>query len=144
MIYVDTSCLLPLFLREPSSERLLDWLELSPDTPRAISDWTRTEFVGAVGMKVRDQSADAAEAHRALDRFDKSVPVHWTVWPVQAAEFAEAGNLLARFDLGLRAGDALHLSIALNRGVQQLASLDKGMIRAARTLGLDAFDPQQR
>jgi len=98
-----------------------------PDIPLAISDWTRTEFVSAVGMKVRDKATAEAEAHRAIDRFDTSVMVHWTVWPVEAAEFGQAGDLLARFDLGLRAGDALHLSIARKRGVRQLASLDNGM-----------------
>ena len=43
---------------------------------------------------------------------------------------------LYRFETGLRAGDALHLAIASNRGADAIYSLDQLMIAAGKELGL--------
>jgi uncharacterized protein len=43
---------------------------------------------------------------------------------------------LTRFDSSLRAGDALHLAIAANMAVDQIITLDEGMIKAGTILKL--------
>lgn len=43
---------------------------------------------------------------------------------------------LDHFETGLRAGGALHLAMAGNRGAKAAYSLDRTMISAGRTLGL--------
>jgi predicted nucleic acid-binding protein len=48
---------------------------------------------------------------------------------------------LERFDLGLRAGDALHLAIALNHGARELYSLDAVLVRSAQRLKIKARSP---
>ena len=51
-------------------------------------------------------------------------------------DFARAKQFLQRFETGLRAGDALHLAIAGNRGADAIYSLDKGLLKAGTILGL--------
>ncbi|TMH87168.1 MAG: type II toxin-antitoxin system VapC family toxin, partial [Betaproteobacteria bacterium] len=43
MIYVDTSALVPVFIREPKSEAVIAWLESSGER-LAISEWSLVEF----------------------------------------------------------------------------------------------------
>ena len=52
------------------------------------------------------------------------------------ADFDLCWKILARFDNGLRAGDALHLAIASNCAAEAIFTLDHGMIKAGRLLGL--------
>jgi predicted nucleic acid-binding protein len=47
-----------------------------------------------------------------------------------------AKKYLARHQGGLRAGDALHLAIARNRGSERIYSLDNTLLKAGRSLGL--------
>ncbi|MBV9287993.1 MAG: hypothetical protein JO288_09235 [Hyphomicrobiales bacterium] len=41
-----------------------------------------------------------------------------------------------QFETGLRAGDALHLAVAGNRGAEAIYSLDRAMIKAGKMFGL--------
>ncbi|MBC7637090.1 MAG: hypothetical protein H7251_15980 [Acetobacteraceae bacterium] len=43
---------------------------------------------------------------------------------------------MARPETGLRGGDALHLAIAANRRASAIYSLDKGLVKAGKMLGL--------
>ena len=51
-------------------------------------------------------------------------------------DFLAAARMMERFDLGLRAGDALHVAIAQQAGAARLVTLDKVLARAAESLGL--------
>jgi predicted nucleic acid-binding protein len=51
-------------------------------------------------------------------------------------DFELAKEYLAHFQSGLRAGDALHLAVARNRGSERIYSLDNTMLKAGRSLGL--------
>jgi len=50
--------------------------------------------------------------------------------------FRQAAELLQDPGLGLRAGDALHLAVALHSRCTRLASFDVRMQQAAKVLGL--------
>src|SRR5439155_25981798 len=52
MIYVDTSALVPIFIREPKSEAVIGWIESSGER-LAISEWSLVEFASAAAIKVR-------------------------------------------------------------------------------------------
>ena len=47
-----SSALIPLFIRESTSDALLDWVDSSGDH-LAISDWSLVEFASAAAIKVR-------------------------------------------------------------------------------------------
>ena len=68
MIYVDTSALVPVFIREPKSEAVIAWLESSGER-LAISEWSLVEFASAAAIKVRTGQAAAALAQQATARW---------------------------------------------------------------------------
>ena len=49
MIYVDTSALVPVFIREPKSEAVIGWIE-SSSARLAISEWSLVEFASAAAI----------------------------------------------------------------------------------------------
>ncbi len=57
------------------------------------------------------------------------------------AHLERASDLMLRFDLGLKAGDALHVAIAQNAGATSFVTLDKRLAAAAVQLGLAVEQP---
>ena len=109
MIYVDTSVVVALLTREERSAQALEWLEQCRE-PLISSDWLITETHSALGIKQR---------HHGL-----------------SPQARQAAELLQNPDLGLRAGDALHLAVALHSRCSRLASFDGRMLQAATAQGL--------
>ncbi|MBD2718848.1 type II toxin-antitoxin system VapC family toxin [Synechococcus sp. FACHB-909] len=114
MIYLDTCVVVALLNPEASSPRALEWLEQCRDT-LISSDWLITETHSALGLKQRHHGL-SPEARTA------------------AGEHVE--RLLQDPALGLRAGDALHLAVALQSRCSQLASFNGLMRQAVAALGL--------
>jgi predicted nucleic acid-binding protein len=52
MVYVDTSALVPAFIREPKSEAVVAWIEASGDG-LVVSEWSMAEFASAAAIKVQ-------------------------------------------------------------------------------------------
>ena len=138
MRYFDTSFLVPLVLPEATSEPIAGFFEGLPADDLAVSDWTRVEFASLLAREVRMGGLDAAAAHKAGSRFETMVGESFVVLLPNRGDFDRARDWLGRFETGLRAGDALHLAIAGNRGAEAIYSLDKGMIAAGKRLGLPA------
>ena len=137
MRYADTCLLVSLFLRDVGTEAALEWIQGAGSAPVALSHWSMTEFASAVGMRARAGHIDENTHGQALARFRRFVATRLTLLAPDAADFDHAGRLLERYASGLRAGDALHLAICANRGLN-LHSADKGFVRAAIRLGLAA------
>ena len=138
MRYFDTSFLVPLVLPEATSEPIAGFFENLPTDDLAVSHWTRVEFASLLAREVRMGGLDAAAAHKAGSRFETMVGESFVVLLPNRGDFDRARDWLGRFETGLRAGDALHLAIAGNRGADAIYSLDKGMIAAGKRLGLPA------
>jgi len=71
--------------------------------------------------------------------------LHWTdegghvsveLRSLERDRFRQAAELLLDPALGLRAGDALHLAVALHSHCTQLSSFDRQMLTAAAALGM--------
>lgn len=135
MIYVDTSALVPLFIREAKSEAVIAWLESSGER-LAISEWSLVEFASATAIKVRTGQTAASLAKQASARFEEFAQKHCTVAVPGRTEFRRAAEMAADEDLKLRAGDALHLAIAGSLNVQGILSLDDAMTESAKSLGM--------
>lgn len=138
MVYVDTSALVPMFVREATSEAILDWIESSGE-PLAISDWSFVEFASALAIKARMDHADAALVRRAIERMHAFAAQSCTIATPRAEEFRRAAELCADATANLRAGDALHLAIAQSLKADALLCLDEAMCRQARALHLDVI-----
>jgi len=135
MIYIDTSALVPVFIREPKSEAVIGWLESSGQR-LAISEWSLVEFASAVAIKVRTGQAAPNLAKQAATRVREFAQKHCTVAVPGREEFRRAAELAGENTLKLRAGDALHLAIAASLGAQGILCLDDAMIESAKSLGM--------
>ena len=137
MIYVDTSALVPAFIREPKSDAVLAWLETSGQR-LVVSEWSITEFSSAAAIKVRTGEIAPALAKRARARFLDFAERHCSIAVPQRAEFRRAAELAGDVSLKLRAGDALHLAIAEASKAEGILCLDETMAAGAKTMGLNA------
>ena len=136
MLYFDTSFLAPLILPEATSELIAGFFDALPPEDLTVSHWARIEFASLLAREVRMGGLDPATAHDADSRFEAMVRESFTVILPNPDDFDRARDCLNRFETGLRAGDALHLAIAWNRGSEAIYSLDKRMIAAGKKLGL--------
>lgn len=134
MIYVDTSALVPVFIREPKSAAVIGWLEASSER-LAISEWTLVEFASAAAIKVRTGQATASLAKQATARAHEFARKHCIVAVPGREEFRRAAELAGDGTLKLRAGDALHLAVAASLSARGIFCLDEAMIESARSLG---------
>ncbi len=137
MVYVDTSALVPLFIREAMTDAVIDFLESSDESP-AISEWTMVEFASAAAIKVRAGQATAKLAAQATARMREFAQKHCTIAVPVREDFRRAAELAGSDTLKLRAGDALHLAIAESLGTKVILCLDQPMVASARALGMTA------
>ena len=120
MRYFDTRFLVPLILPEATSEPITGFFEGLPTDALAVSHWTRVEFASLLAREVRMGGLEAAAAREAGSRFEAIIEESFVVLLPNHADFDRARAWLSRFETGLRAGDALHLAIASNRGAEAI------------------------
>jgi predicted nucleic acid-binding protein len=137
--YLDASVLLPTIVEEPSSAAVdrfcLEW----PDT-LVVSDFAAAEVASGLSRLVRTQQIDLEDARMRLADFDA-----WRAGSAVAPDFAASDARLAnlyvrRFDLMLRAPDALHAAICRRLGLT-LVTLDRRLATAAHELGVSVLIP---
>jgi len=138
MLYLDTSFLVPYFVSEESSEKVEAYLRGLEGEELVLSAWTATEFVSALGLKVRTKQLDKPSASAALAAFRELGEGYFNWLAVSPGDFKAASAYLEKWNLGLRAGDALHLAVAKTNGVKKLLTLDERMLKAARALRIPA------
>lgn len=137
MRYLDTSILVAAFTREPRTSDMQAWLAAQPVDTLCISEWTLTEFSSALSMKVRLEILTLRERASVLATFAALREASFTTLPVSPTDYRIAAHFADHYSTGLRAGDALHLAIAYNHGLE-LCSLDKTLALAAEPLGAQA------
>lgn len=133
--YLDTSVLVPLYVEEARSSEMECWLAGLGHVPLWVSPWCVAEFSSALGLKARRGELSGADLAKALAGFRRFAGQRTRVVEIVAQDFYRAGELCDRWQLGLRAGDALHLSVVERRGLT-VCTLDRGMWTAAQALGL--------
>ncbi len=140
MSYLDTSFLVPLYLREATSERVEAFLRAEPPGSLVVSRWAKVEFASTLARNVRMKLQDEGNARILMQHFDEDTQATFHLYTPSAADFALAKELLLEVPaLGLRGADALHVAAAKNQHFQ-LYTLDKPLLRAAAALGVPASD----
>jgi predicted nucleic acid-binding protein len=137
--YFDASVLLPRLIEESASTAVRRYLATDPQE-RLISEFAAAEVASALSRLVRTGLLTGAEGYARLADFDA-----WRAATTEPAELHAADARLAyayvrRFDLRLRAPDALHLAIA-RRLDATLVTLDQRLARAAAELGIAVAVP---
>ncbi|WP_018876416.1 type II toxin-antitoxin system VapC family toxin [Thioalkalivibrio sp. ALE31] len=137
MRYLDTSVLVAALTREPRTEDMQNWLAAQGAGSLCISEWVLTEFSAALSMKVRMEILTPRERATVLGAFAALRESSLSTLPISSIDYHTAALFADDHASGLRAGDALHLAIAYNHGVE-LCSLDKTLVAAAEPMGVNA------
>ena len=135
MIYLDTSVVVALLTPEERSSSALDWFGQSCEH-LISSDWLITETHSALGIKQRHHGLSSAARQVAGEQFERLLEGGVELRSLDRERFRQAAELLQDPGLGLRAGDALHLAVALHSHCTHLASFDSRMQQAAAALGM--------
>lgn len=139
MIYVDTSAWIALQLREPKTELVQAWVEAHGMAGLACAEWVKTEYASALSIKRRRGDIDDDHFERAHRAFGK-ICVAGPAWlSVEKQDFFEAARLCADPATKMRAGDALHLAVAMRCQCTEFLSLDIVLNDNAQRLGLGAI-----
>jgi predicted nucleic acid-binding protein len=138
--YLDASVLLPTLIAESATEAVYDCLG-ADGQELLISDFAAAEVASALSRLVRMALLTEADAFARLADFDAwraamSLPVDIT-----SSDARLAYIYVRRFDLRLRAPDALHLAIA-RRLDATLATLDRRLANAAQEMGIAVAVPK--
>ena len=135
MIYLDTSLLVTALTAEPDTARVQAWLVKFEAGALCISDWAVSEFSSALALKLRRGELNADERARVLSNWRVTQRDNLVVIPVPQPAYDLAARFCDRHELGLRAGDALHLAVA-SLGGHSLATLDARMAKGAVAVGV--------
>lgn len=138
MIYLDTSFLTPIFREEAASAKVADFLSRQAVGTLAVSKWAAVEFTSLTSREVRMGALTAGQGRRLIAEFDSTVAASLIVLIPGGNDFDLAQEYVANFATQLRGPDALHLAVAHNNGVEFIATLDEGMLSAAKKLKIPA------
>jgi uncharacterized protein len=141
VIYLDTSVPVALVANEPGVPAVKRWLA-GPDAAALCSaEGCVPEVATALSLKVRTGQLDEAQADAAWQAFGAACDGLLDLQPVQATDYSTAAQMCRMPQAGLRAGDALHLAVALRCGCDSLLAFDQNLNKNARASGLRLITP---
>lgn len=139
MIYVDTSVIVKLYIRETYSREASDWIRANNEAiPKTI--FHELEFTNAIKLKQFRNEMTSSEAETILGRFNQ----HETDgifyrpainWP---DAFARSLKLSKNHTetIGSRSLDVIHVALALSVGADRFFTFDEKQSLLASTVGL--------
>lgn len=133
--YVDTSVLVAAHVREPHTDLAQAWLS-GQGGGLLLSTWALLECESVLAIKARRGELDAAGQAQAMKDIDALAARFAPLVAPLDADLQHARVLCRDATSGLRAGDALHLAIALRLGASALATLDKVLADNSATHGI--------
>ena len=136
MIYADTSVIVALLTVEPKTPDVTAWYAALKDVPIS-GDWLLTEFSSAISIKQRTGQLSEATAKRVRKEFDLLIAGGLRLVPVNRGAFSRAAEMVRHHQHGLRAGDSLHLAVALELGASHMATLDGTLAENSKRKGLE-------
>ena len=137
--YLDASALVATLVREPGSGAIDAFLE-HYDGIIGVSDFAAAEVASALSRLVRTHLIAREDAEARLPDFDAWRSIRTEPIDIEPSDARLANTYVRRFDLMLRAPDALHAAICRRLDLT-LVTLDQRLARAARELGIDARIP---
>ena len=140
-VYVDTSALVAMITAEPRSASLKAWLRSNQGQALVSADWCVPEVASALSIKVRSGQIDVAIADEAWSEFGAACDGLLDLMPVVPGDFSFAAQMCRGVPSGLRAGDALHLAVAVRTECAAMLCFDTTLNRNAQASGLAVISP---
>ena len=137
--YLDASVLVTRIVTEPGSVAVDAFLKSYEDSV-GVSDFAAAEVTSAISRMVRTRMIAPDAAEEQLVDFDTWRSIRTDTIDIDPADAGLANTYVRRFDLMLRAPDALHAAICRRLGMT-LVTLDRRLAKAAGTLGIDVIVP---
>ena len=135
MQYLDTSCVVPLFVPEPASVAAATWFEECNEL-LVSADWMMVEFSSALSMKVQRKELSQKQALSAWNEFEVFCQSGLRLIAVSRTAYKRAALLAGNGRSGLRAGDSLHLAVAVECGATGMVTADDVLLKNAQRQGL--------
>lgn len=132
--YLDASAILPALIEEAGSDAV-DRFIAETEGDLVISEFAAAEVASALSRLVRTGLLDHADALARLADFDAWRAAAASDLDLQASDVRLANVYVRRFDLMLRAPDALHAA-ACRRADYLLVTMDRRLAAAADELGV--------
>jgi uncharacterized protein len=133
-IYLDSSALVKLFVKEDSSGVLN--LALSAAAEVILADLTFTELTSALSRRTREGYLTVAASHAIYLKADKLVTSFRRVELTPPIHRRAERLLVTSTKIPLRALDALQIATALDAGAATMVSFDERLREAAKSQGL--------
>ena len=125
-------------IAEDTSDAVESYLLKIAPGELVASLWTRVELASLISRKQRMGELSEIQAANIRAEFTRILSESFEMLTPSPADYTLAEELLGHHKTGLRAGDALHLAVASNQGGLEVLSMDTGLIKAERQLGLKA------
>ena len=132
--YLDASVILPTLVKEAGSDQIDQFLRRNSET-LIVSEFAAAEVASALSRLVRTGRLDAADAASRLTDFDVWRAAGTDDYEFRTADIRLANIFVRRFDLMLRAPDALHAAACQNTNLM-LVTMDRRLASAAEALGV--------
>jgi hypothetical protein len=139
LVYFDTSALVKWYLNEPFSEQVE--LFIQQEGSVAISTLTVVEVRCLLARRRRNGELTPSLEMKIFATFQEDLRKKYLIRHSVGDSHMEAAiNLMVTlFDIPLRTLDAIHLAIAMELGLNILATSDRVMATASRALGLQTI-----
>ena len=137
LCYIDTSALAKWYLPEAGSEAFSSWMQKQQNT--CISSLSNTEFRCLLARRQRMGLLSNQQVQIIYAKFQQDIQdAHLLHYPVENQHIQNAGLMIESLPgLALRTLDAIHLSIAHDLAVDELATADKVMAQAADDMSIE-------
>lgn len=135
-VYVDTSVLVAAYTREPHTDIAQAWLAAQSGGALMLSTWTLVECDSAMAIKLRRGELDNAEQAAAIADIEAFAALFSPFVVPTEADHQRSRELCRHAASGLRAGDSLHLAMALRLNATHFATFDKILAANAAAHGL--------
>ena len=133
-VYLDASVLLPTLIHEPGSA-VVDAFIGDVSQPLVLSEFAAAEVASALSRLVRTKLLDQADAVARIADFDAWRAAATETVDIQASDIRLANVYVRKFDLMLRAPDAVHAAVC-RRADLRLVTMDRRLASASQELGV--------
>jgi predicted nucleic acid-binding protein len=134
-LYLDASCLLKLFIREPESRRVIELLGMESQV--VVSELARLEAETQLRARLRGGLLSKARHDKLARELDATLALDpFSVAPFPPETFERARTLGSRTKVHCRTLDLLHLAAMDCDGLSRLLTNDSAQAIVARSLGI--------